>query len=111
MRGSATVITCEYDSASQQIGPSSCGPGTYVDEDSELHQSVTHTDSRAAVVSLPPGASTQFSAIWAGVICVSPPYRVDLRLPGDPTPLTVILPELCITGAGVQITSIGQTRT
>jgi hypothetical protein len=110
MRGDAAVIDCEYDSGGQQIGPSSCGPGHYVDETSDLVQSVTHADAHASVVVLRPGESTQFSAIWAGAICLSPPYRVDLRIPGDSRPITVLRPTLCITEAGMQITSIGQVQ-
>lgn len=112
MRGSSTATTCiEADPPGAQPTSSPCpsGTGIYADMDSERGEA-THVGGPPSVVVLPSNTSTQFSAIWTGVICLSAPYHVDLRLPGDPTPINVIKPMLCITDAGVQITPVGQTQ-
>ena len=111
MYGSATATACIGPPAGLPSTASPCpsAPPTYADKDSERGQA-THIGGPAAVVVLPAFASTQFSAIWTGVACISAPYRVDLRLPGDPTPISIVQPTLCITDAGVQITPVGQSQ-
>jgi hypothetical protein len=84
--------------------PSPCA-GPHPDR-TRPREAQVHRTSGARPVELRRGAAAAFSLTWTGTICLSEPYRLDIRVPGDATPFRVTLPRVCIAGP-LNVTPLG----
>jgi hypothetical protein len=74
-------------------------------DQNRIHPAPATDAPGATLVTLRPRASTSFSLIWVGVICIEAPHQVDFEVPHDRHVLTVKTPNMCTSP--LSVTPIG----